>query len=106
MKSFHVVYAWVTLILLTAFVGTEQRTERQKNENFVPNAETARKVAEAIWLPIYGKQIYEDTPFVAKLNSSNVWVVEGTLKDGLVGGVPYIEIEKSDCKILKVDHGK
>jgi hypothetical protein len=106
MKSLHVLLAGVILVLLTAFAGADRKKLRQKNDNFVPDAETARKIAEAIWLPIYGKQIYEDTPFIAKLNRSDVWVVEGTLKDGLAGGVPYIEIEKNDCKILKVSHGK
>lgn len=90
------------------------------NENgeraYVPDAETAIKVAEAIWLPIYGERIYQKKPFKARLKSSNVWIVEGTLQMDsavgarsisiTVGGVPYIEIQKSDCKILKVTHGK
>ena len=41
-----------------------------------------------------------------KLKNSDVWVVEGTLAKSLMGGVPYIEIQKSDCKILVVTHGK
>jgi hypothetical protein len=75
------------------------------NMDYVPDAETAIKIAEAIWLPIYGEKIYENKPFIAKLKNSNVWIVEGTLKD-TKGGVPYIEIQKKDCKILKVYHGK
>ena len=41
------------------------------------------------------------------------WEVKGTLmakKEGvpytIKGGVPYIKIRKSDCKILKVTHSK
>ena len=75
------------------------------NKDYVPNAETAIRVAEAIWLPIYGEKIYENKPFVAQLRDSSIWVVEGTPKT-TKGGVPYIEIQKSDCKILKVSHGK
>ena len=75
------------------------------SRDYVPDGETAIKIAEAIWLPIYGKKIYDNRPFIAKLRDSSVWVVEGTLNSAK-GGVPYMEIQKSDCKILKVFHGK
>jgi hypothetical protein len=78
----------------------------KRNEDYVPNAHTAVKIAEAIWLPIYGKGIYDDKPFVARLKNTDVWVVQGTLAKGTKGGIPYIEIQKSDCKILAVSHGK
>ena len=74
--------------------------------NYVPDADTAVRIVEAIWFPIYAKDIYEDKPFVARLKSPDVWIVEGTLAKGRFGGVPYIEIQKSDCKILMVTHGK
>jgi hypothetical protein len=86
-------------------------------EGFVPNDSTAIRIAEAVWLPIYGKKIYEETPFKAKLIDNKIWIVEGTLpgtknqkKDGKVhisvGGVVHAEIQKSDGKILKVIHGQ
>jgi len=74
-------------------------------EGFVPNEETAIKIAEAIWLPIYGENIYRKQPFEAKLENE-VWIVNGSLPQGWKGGVPYIKIRKSDCKVLKVEHGK
>ena len=76
------------------------------NRDYVPNEETAIKVAEAIWLPIYRKRIYENKPFRAILTNTNVWIVVGTTMKETHGGVPYIEIQKKDCKILKVSHGK
>lgn len=75
-------------------------------QDYVPNGETAIKVAQAIWEPIYGKGIYNYEPFKAKLINDSIWVVEGYLSKDLIGGVPYIEIRKKDCKILKVTHGK
>ena len=36
-----------------------------KNKNYVPDKITAIKIAEAVWLPIYGNSIYEKKPFVA-----------------------------------------
>ena len=74
--------------------------------NYVPNEETAIKIAEAIWLPIYGEGIYNQKPYIVSLLKDSVWVVEGTLAKNKRGGVAYIEIQKKDCKILKVIHGK
>jgi len=79
--------------------------QNMPKEGVVPDAETAIKVAEAIWLPVFGDKIYENKPFKANLKDG-VWIVEGTLPAGYKGGTPYIEIQKSDCKILKITHGK
>jgi hypothetical protein len=60
---------------------------------FVPDSATAVRIAEAVWIPIYGeKQMRRERPFVAHL-SAGVWTVEGTLprssnpKWNAVGGV-------------------
>lgn len=34
--------------------------------------ETAIKIAEAIWYPIYGEKIYDKKPFVARLKNPNI----------------------------------
>lgn len=78
----------------------------KKSTDFVPNQETAIKIAEAIWLPIYGEKVLMSKPYIAILKDSTIWVVEGTLPQGMKGGTPYIEINKKDCKIIKVTHGK
>jgi hypothetical protein len=80
-------------------------TSDPEKDGYVPNAETAIKVAEAIWLPIYGDDIYKNKPFKATLKNNEVWIVEGTLYTDK-GGVPYAEIQKKDCKVLNVIHGK
>jgi hypothetical protein len=75
--------------------------------NLVPDKQTAIKIAEAIWLPIYGKMIYNEKPFVAELTNTGIWIVNGSLQNPRgKGGTAHIEIQKSDCKILKVYHGK
>jgi len=75
---------------------------------FVPDEATAIKIAEAIWLPIYGEAIYESMPFVAEYDSRRKrWYVQGSLLDEWwVGGVPEATIRKKDGKILRVSHGK
>ena len=98
------------LSTLMFFVFTSFLREKEKELNYVPNKEIAEKIAEAIWLPIYGESVLSEKPYHAELTypaglNVGVWVVMGTLKTE-VGGVAYIEIQKSDCKILKVTHGK
>lgn len=75
-------------------------------EGFVPNEETAIRIAEAIWIPIYGKaKIESEKPFTATL-SNGVWTVSGTLPKGYVGGVAIADISKESGCILRVIHEK
>lgn len=73
---------------------------------YVPNEETAVRIAEAIFYPIYGEEkIKEERPFKATLNN-DVWTVEGTLEEGFLGGVAIAEISKKDGRIIRVSHGQ
>ncbi len=77
------------------------------NRIYVPDEETAIKIAEAIWLPIYGEEVLESKPFVAKLVGDTVWLVKGTLPEPYeVGGVPHIKIRKVDARVTDVYHTK
>jgi len=73
---------------------------------FVPDKATAIRIAEAVWIPIYGKkQIESERPFHAVLRHG-VWIVSGSLPQGQLGGVAGAEISKSDGQILQVTHSK
>lgn len=83
--------------------------------DIVPDRRTAIKIAEAVWLPIYGKKVFEERPFKVELEGDSVWIVHGSLpvshkvKDVVYvtfGGVVYCHIRKKDGTILKVGHGK
>ncbi len=76
-----------------------------KTDGYVPNSETAIKIAEAIWLPIYGNSIYENKPFVGELINDSIWSITGTVHTDF-GGAPYAEIRKSDGKVIKITHYK
>ena len=70
---------------------------------FVPDSITAIRIAEAVWIPIYGEdQIRRQRPFHARL-ANNVWTVIGSLPRGWVGGVALAEISKRDARILRVE---
>jgi len=97
------------LVLIVLFIIAPPVFAQEHNykppEGYVPNAETAIRIAEAVLLPIYGESIFKERPFVAKL-TDGAWVVTGTLPTNKVGGVAVIEISKETGCILRVSHGK
>ena len=76
-------------------------------EGFVPDSLTAARIAEAIWIPIYGEQrILAQRPYRATLRDS-VWTVEGSMQPPYsFGGVAIAEVAKADGRILRVSHGR
>lgn len=74
-------------------------------EGYVPDELTAIKIAEAIWLPIYGEKIRDYEPFKASLSGDSTWVVTGTIHTS-EGGAPFAFIQKKDGRILDVYHEK
>jgi hypothetical protein len=70
---------------------------------YVPDSLTAIKIAEAIWVPIYGENIYEYLPFEAVLINDSIWIVSGTVHT-TKGGSPFAEIKKKNGMIINVYH--
>jgi hypothetical protein len=85
---------------------TKELSVRPKN-GFVPDANTAVKIAEAVLIPVYGeKKISGERPFKAT-QQGDVWRVTGTLNCGApncVGGTAVIRISKTTGEILFVGH--
>lgn len=104
-----------TIIILSIFVlfscssdykCTEQRGYIPPN-GVVPDEETAIKIAEAVWLPIYGNVIKEEQPYVASLSADKkTWFIHGSLPKSEVGGTAEMRINKKDGKIIMITHGK
>lgn len=73
---------------------------------YVPDEQTAIKIAVAVWEPIYGvEKIAKEKPFHARLRNG-VWYVNGSLPKGWLGGVAEAEIAKEDGRVLRISHGK
>jgi hypothetical protein len=78
----------------------------QPKNGFIPDEQTAIKVAEAILSPIYGeKEITSERPFHATLHQG-IWTVEGSLPAGWDGGVASIRIDKNSGTVTSYIHGK
>ena len=68
---------------------------------YVPDADTAIRIAKAVWQPIYGKREGTVYPVVAQ-ERNGIWYVRGTLPKYSVGGVPYAVIRACNGEILGV----
>ena len=75
-----------------------------QSRGIVPDKETAIKIAESVWYPIYGSEIYTELPFTATLEGDTVWCVQGSLPKGMTGGCAEIRLRKSDAAVLYVGH--
>lgn len=110
----------ITLTYLTVmFILVSGKSPDYKMQ-LVPNEVTAIKIAEAVWLPIYGLNIYDKMPFIANLQGDTVWHVKGTLKPSgwsvdkqgdsvltiTTGGVPHIRLRKDNGCIIDVYHSR
>jgi hypothetical protein len=99
------------ILACAALIASELAGQGYKPESgYVPDSQTAAKIAEAVLIPVYGeKQIGSERPFAAKLKDG-VWTVTGTLHcpDGNIcnGGVAEVRISKDDARILYMLHGK
>ena len=110
MKSvFRVVGLW--LIALTAVFFLMKCHSEEKpghwdiNQGYVPDSATAVQIAQIIFVRVFGEKVLEKKPFRAVLKRG-IWVVDGSLDNGMDGGVPHIAIQKSDGKILDLYHSK
>ena len=71
----------------------------------VPDEQTAVKVAEAIFQPVFGiTEVEKWKPYHAQLDKNGIWTVYGTLPSGFRGGTPMLKISKRDGRVLEVWH--
>lgn len=79
------------------------KSDRPKS-GFVPNAEIAERIGEAVASGLYGESTAaQERPFRARLNG-DVWTVIGTLPHLSLGGVAIIQINRDDGWILFAHH--
>jgi hypothetical protein len=73
----------------------------------VDDAEIAKEKAEDVWIELFGDSVTGKRPYQVMFDETNeVWLVQGTLPKKMLGGIPYIIIQKTDGKVLAVWHDK
>ena len=101
-----IMLAIIIILPISLYAADGSKLNYKPREGYVPNRETAIKIAVAIWGPIYGeKKIEKEKPYKAFLKDG-IWYVSGSLPKNTVGGVAEAEISKEDGRILRVGHGK
>jgi len=96
----------IPLVMAACATQESPRHNYKPSQGYVPDQATAIRIALAVWEPIYGRaEIAGEAPYKAEL-IGGVWVVEGNLPAGMLGGVALAEIAKDDGKIIRVSHGK
>jgi hypothetical protein len=114
MTSFRVFVLTIVLVLECTFLSAQDPVlgvpkSVVPKDGFVPTATVAVAVAEAVLIPVYGRQqIASERPFKAKL-SSGVWDVNGSLHcdppgSPCPGGTAQVKISKKTGEILFMTH--
>jgi len=99
------VFCLITSPIILHAEETQKHNYKPK-EGYVPDEETAIKIAVAVWIPIYGKEeIESEKPYQATLKDG-IWYVIGSLPEGWLGGVAEVEISKDDGCIIRISHGE
>jgi hypothetical protein len=73
------------------------------HDGFVPNAEIAKQIGEAVAVGIFGEAAKQERPFRARLKG-DIWTVMGSLPHLALGGVAIIQISKHDGRVLFAQH--
>jgi hypothetical protein len=80
--------------------------EEFAREGFVPDPDTAEKIAEVILTRFYGEAgTKSEKPLIAVLQN-DIWIVRSTLPAGALGGTAEMHIRKGNGAILFLAHGK
>jgi len=99
-------FSGTTFLMLCVFVPGATRPKLPP-QGVVPNEQTAIRIAEAIFEPVFGIEYSAKwQPYHAQLDKSDVWTVYGTLPRGMMGGTPMLRIRKQDGRVLEVWHSQ
>lgn len=101
----------------TVLIVDSSDYEEISNFNYIPDKgclydkKAALLVAEVLLKSVYGnKAINEQKPLTAILIKDSIWYISGSfyIKKGIirVGGVAEIRINKFNCKVLGLSHGR
>lgn len=108
-KKIIITFSLLLLFLESAtvvYAADAQKHNYKPAAGYVPNQETAIRIAVAVWSPIYSKeQIEKQKPYKAILKRG-IWYVTGSLPKGWVGGVAEAEINKESGCIIRISHGQ
>ncbi len=108
MKRLFLAPIALVLAVSTGLSQARRASSFKPKDGFVPDAETAVKIAEAVLTPVRGeKQIASERPFTATLHG-DAWKDESTLNcaPACGGGTAEVKISKTSGRILFMNHSE
>jgi hypothetical protein len=78
----------------------------QPVDGYVPDPETAVRIAEAVLERAFGDEVMADQRPLRVMLQNDLWIITGSMPEHAAGGVAYIEISKRDGRIIHVTHGE
>jgi hypothetical protein len=99
MRRCHQFISTVACFVIALAVEFAQGKPSPK-DGFVPDADTAIKIAVVVWSRIYGERdIAAQKPYRATLTEDGIWIVQGSPR---AVSVAYAYIAKADGRILLI----
>jgi len=99
----------IGLIILVAVSATAQATAKsQLPRDYVPNQEVAIRIAEAVLVGQFGQErVNAQLPLQVRSTSKDLWLVEGTIRNGLeIGGNFGVWVNKHSGCVKVIEHAK
>ena len=79
----------------------------EENVGSIIDAKDAIKKSEIIWIKLYGENIKKEKPFKVFYDAkSEIWLVQGTLRSNMMGGVANILVDNDTGNVLACWHDK
>ena len=79
----------------------------EESLGFISDEKDLLKKVEVIWIKKYGERIKNEKPYQVFYDEENgIWLVQGTLRSNMMGGVANILVENDTGKVLAVWHDK
>ena len=111
MRRILIVAPAAAFLAFACIQALAQRVGYVPKEGFVPSADVALSVANAVLIPVYGKKLIDsEQPFTANLQR-DIWVITGTIpcqnppsSGACPGGAAEVRISKRTGQILFMDH--
>lgn len=99
----------IGLIVLVVVSATAQSTLKSRTHpDYVPNQQTAIRIAEAVLVGQFGEaRVSAQLPLQVRSTSKDLWLVEGTIRNGLeIGGNFGVWINKHTGCVKVIEHAK
>ena len=79
----------------------------EDNLGFISDPKDLLKKVEVIWINKYGERIKKQKPYQVFYDKANgIWLVQGTLRSNMTGGVANILVDNDTGRVLALWHDK